>query len=136
DIEALTLDGLECGRSPVHAHYVGSTSLQNARHQRTSVFFIVDYQNAHPVEAWQVDYGDVPNLGIPLLVVMFGGRIDRDDGKGNHERGSQILPGALHADRAAVKLDEVPHDRQAEAQSSVATCCRGVGLAEAIKDVG
>ena len=44
-------------------------------------------------------------------------------------------PGALGLDRPAVLLDEMAHDRQAEAQAAVHAGVRGVVLGEAIEDV-
>ena len=44
-------------------------------------------------------------------------------------------PGAVGLDRPAVLLDEMAHDRQAEAEAAVHAGVGGVGLGEAIEDV-
>ena len=49
------------------------------------------------------------------------------------ERRALAFPAALDADRAAVQLDEVPHDRHAETEAAVTAAHRAVGLAEPIE---
>lgn len=44
------------------------------------------------------------------------------------------LPAALRADRAAVDLNEVPDDREAEAQAVVRARRRAVRLTESVED--
>ena len=58
------------------------------------------------------------------------GQRQRDD-----ERRSAAFARAGGTDGAAVQLDEVLDDRQAEAQPAVQAGRRGVGLAEALEDV-
>ena len=62
-----------------------------------------------------------------------GDAIGRVHGQGHRERRAQALSGALGADRPAVHLDEVPHDRQAEAETGDRPPC--VGLTEPVEDV-
>ena len=49
------------------------------------------------------------------------------------ERRALVLAGALDADRAAVQLDEMPHDRHAQAKAAVTAAHRAVGLPEPIE---
>ena len=45
-------------------------------------------------------------------------------------------PGALGTHAAAVQLDEMADDGEAEAEAAEAPPCAGVGLAEPLEDVG
>jgi len=47
-----------------------------------------------------------------------------------------VDPFAGGGDRAAMKLDEAPHDRQAQAQAALRARRRSIGLAKALEDVG
>src|SRR3954464_10919740 len=51
------------------------------------------------------------------------------------ERRAPLPPAALGADRAAVQLDEVADDRQAEAETAMAPLRAGVPLAKPLEDV-
>src|SRR5438445_9336275 len=51
------------------------------------------------------------------------------------ERGALALPFALRLDGAAVQLDEVARDREAETEPAVRARERGIGLAEFVEHV-
>ena len=56
-------------------------------------------------------------------------------GRGDGERRARAFARALGADRAAVQLDQLLDDRQAQPQAAVAAGGGGVGLAEAVEHV-
>src|SRR6185436_16019866 len=71
-----------------------------------------------------------------VLPILLDGR-DRlsytvvGDGDGEDAAGALL---ALHLDRAAHRLDEARHDRQAEARAAVSAGVRRVGLHERLED--
>ena len=62
--------------------------------------------------------------------------MEGEHGEGNDERGSLAGAEAGGADGSAVAFDEVLDDGEAEAEAAVFTRGGGVGLAEAVEDVG
>src|SRR5690348_10511885 len=56
-------------------------------------------------------------------------------GEDHHERRAATGAVALGADGPAVGLDDVAHDREAQAEAAVAPGDRAVGLAKAVEDV-
>jgi hypothetical protein len=60
----------------------------------------------------------------------------RGDGRQQHaERGALVEAGAVHFDRAAVQLDQVPRDREPQAEAAMCARRAGVALAETIEDI-
>jgi len=58
-----------------------------------------------------------------------------DDRQGEVKgRACTLLPGGLHADRAAVHLDQTPADRQSQAQAAIAAGDAPLRTAEVIED--
>src|SRR6185436_1430283 len=60
----------------------------------------------------------------------------RGDGQLDGEARASSFAATVGVNAPAVKLDDVPHDRQPDPQPAVRTHAAGVGLAEAIEDVG
>ena len=63
------------------------------------------------------------------------GLVHDGDRQAHDERRALALAGALGPHRAAVQLDQLLDDRQAQPQPAVAAGRRGVGLAEPLEDV-
>ena len=126
--------GLVGGLGGLH---VGPAVAQDLPHQGPGVGLVVDDEHAQPVEV-------VPRARVlcpvgrrvlgPGLLRQLG--VDDGDGQDHDEGRALALAGALHAHRAAVHLDEVLDDGQAEPESPAAPCRRAVGRAEPVEDVG
>ena len=52
------------------------------------------------------------------------------------KRRAAILARAVDSDAAAVQLDDLPDEREAQPETAVAAARRRIGLAEPIEDVG
>src|ERR1043166_7615046 len=73
---------------------------------------------------------------VPLLIPRSGIRIPRFDERQPDAEGRAVADAAARRrDGAAVKLDEVARDGEAEAEAAVLARDALVGLAEAVEDV-
>src|SRR5712671_2778692 len=57
------------------------------------------------------------------------------DRKTNGESAAALCPGTFHFNLAAVRFDQVPHDRQAQSESTLRPRGGTISLAEAIENV-
>ena len=97
------------------------------------VGLVVHHQHAHAVEAHVRLRAAPPRLGAARSAPLGGPRVrGRLDGEGR----ALALAGALRVHGAAVQLDEVAHDGEAEAEAAVRARAGAVRLAEALEDVG
>src|SRR5687768_17230653 len=70
------------------------------------------------------------------MVIGAAGRVARGGGKRDGERRALAFAGAFGVNGAAMQLDDMPHDRQSNAQPAVRARAGAVGLAETIEDEG
>src|SRR5207237_7160947 len=91
-----------------------------------------------------VDEEDVQAVGAGGAVREWGEALDlrstlrrlgREQRQADDERRSPELARALDLHRAAVELDQVTDDGQAEAEPAVAACGRALALTKALEDV-
>ena len=120
------------GRSESH---FGVLTGEEAADDVASIGLVVDDQD---FDAGKV--GDLvkrlDELRLGLRVDPIGlGRLDGLERQGDGECRAVIFAGAFGGDGAAVELDELLDDGQAEAEAAVAAGRSTVGLAEAIEDV-
>src|SRR5438552_1048895 len=124
---------LECLLGAGGRHDVSAGGSQDHAHQLARVGLVIDDEDAQPVE------GDRPADG--LAIEPAARRLGRDhvrvsggEGKVDGEDGSAALARALSIDVAAVQLDDVSHDGEAEPEAAVSAADRRLALSESVED--
>ena len=83
-------------------------------------------------------YTSLAVLACSLCVSGPGSQWDanRWDRQLDHESGASTFSGAMGFDAAAVKVNDVLHDRQSQPKSTLPTVAGYVGLTETLENVG
>ena len=120
---------LECLLGAGGRHDVSAGGSQDHAHQLARVGLVIDDEDAQPVES--------DGLAIEPAARRLGRnrvRVRGGEGKVDGEDGSAALARALSIDVAAVQLDDVSHDGEAEPEPAVSAADRRLALSESVED--
>src|SRR5438105_7414553 len=124
---------LECLLGAGGRHDIGAGGSQDHAHELARVGLVIDDEDAQPVE------GDRPADGLAIepaarRLGRDGVRVSGGEGKVDGEDGSAALARALSIDVAAVQLDDVTHDGEAEPEAAGSAGDRRLAPSEAAEN--